>query len=75
MFHGFGIFLLNQAMERRGLRFQRLVYLGQSGLTEAMGNYLARRHRLAGESLEPSWNLEVDWELRPPLLDRARELA
>lgn len=76
VFNGFGIFSLNRALEPAGfLRTQRLGYLGQRGMTEALAGYLCRRHQLLGESLDPSWVQEVDWELRRPLADRARELA
>ncbi len=76
VFNGFGIFSLNQALQPSGfLRTQRLGYLGQSGMTEAVANYVSRRHQLLGESPDPSWIQQVDWELRRPLADRARTLA
>ncbi|GAA0622499.1 hypothetical protein HPO96_28275 [Kribbella sandramycini] len=76
VFHGFGIFSLNQALERAGgLRHRRLGYLGERGMTEAMSNYLARRRHLIGERFEPGWDAEIDWQQRFTVTERARELA
>ncbi|GAA0622492.1 hypothetical protein HPO96_28280 [Kribbella sandramycini] len=44
-------------------------------MTAALANYLARRHRLVGEPLNPPWELEMDWGPRQRVVKRARELA
>jgi hypothetical protein len=72
VFHGFGIFLANQAVERVPSRMvarvagrstlQRLGYLGERGASDALAAYLFRRHLLWPASILPSM---------PPELDRA----
>ncbi|MEU8226833.1 hypothetical protein [Kribbella sp. NPDC048915] len=79
VFHGFGVFLANQAVERIPMRvvdrlaariagrstLQRLGYLGERGAADALASYLFRRHLLWPQSILPSM---------PPELDRAVRL-
>lgn len=76
VFHGFGIFSLNQSMERAdGGRYRRIGYLGERGFTDAMANYLSRRHLLLGEPLAPAWRKEIDLGVRLVVIGRAGKLA
>ena len=63
VFHGFGIFLANQAVEpMRGRRetLQTLGYLGERGASEALAAYCFRRHLLWPESPLPMMPTELD---------------
>lgn len=76
VFHGFGIFSLNQSMERAdGGRYRRIGYLGERGFTDAMANYLSRRHLLLGEPLAPAWRKEIDLGVRLVVIGRAGKLV
>lgn len=76
VFHGFGIFSLNQSMERAdGGRYRRIGYLGERGFTDAMASYLSRRHLLLGEPLAPAWRKEIDLSVRLLVIGRASKLA
>ncbi|HZX04315.1 hypothetical protein, partial [Kribbella sp.] len=67
VFHGFGIFLANQAVERvpgrRSMR-QSLGYLGERGASDALAAYCYRRHLLWPESLLPALPAELDRAVR-----------
>ena len=67
VFHGFGIFLANQAVERvpgRRSALQTLGYLGERGACDALAAYAFRRHLLWPESLLPVMPTEVDRAVR-----------
>ncbi|MGW7683695.1 hypothetical protein ACWGID_23360 [Kribbella sp. NPDC054772] len=67
VFHGFGIFLANQAVERvPGHRstLQSLGYLGERGASEALAAYCFRRHQLWPSSLLPVMPTELDRAVR-----------
>ncbi|MFF0264496.1 hypothetical protein [Kribbella sp. NPDC004536] len=67
VFHGFGIFLANQAVERvpgrRSMR-QSLGYLGERGASDALAAYCFRRHLLWPETLFPVMPAELDRTVR-----------
>ncbi|HWD79420.1 MAG TPA: hypothetical protein VG497_11065 [Kribbella sp.] len=67
VFHGFGIFLANQAVERvpgrRSMR-QSLGYLGERGASDALAAYYFRRHLLWPETLLPVMPTELDRTVR-----------
>lgn len=67
VFHGFGIFLANQAVERvpgrRRMR-QSLGYLGERGASDALAAYCFRRHTLWPESLLPVLPAGLDRAVR-----------
>ncbi|NUS00390.1 MAG: hypothetical protein HOV67_34640 [Kribbellaceae bacterium] len=67
VFHGFGIFLANQAVERvpgrRSMR-QSLGYLGERGASDALAAYCFRRHLLWPETLLPVMPTELDRTVR-----------
>jgi hypothetical protein len=67
VFHGFGIFLANQAVERvRGRRseLQTLGYLGERGASDALAAYCFRRHLLWPETILPVLPTELDRAVR-----------
>ena len=67
IFHGFGIFLANQAVERvpgRRSMLQSLGYLGERGASDALAAYCFRRHRLWPESVLPALPIELDRTVR-----------
>ncbi|RZT20019.1 hypothetical protein EV649_3159 [Kribbella sp. VKM Ac-2569] len=67
VFHGFGIFLANQAVERvpgRRSALQTLGYLGERGASDALAAYCFRRHLLFPESILPVMPTEVDRAVR-----------
>ncbi|MGZ0151464.1 hypothetical protein ACXJJ3_30725 [Kribbella sp. WER1] len=67
VFHGFGVFLANQAVERvpgrRSMR-QSLGYLGERGASDALAAYCFRRHTLWPESILPVMPTELDRSVR-----------
>jgi hypothetical protein len=67
VFHGFGIFLANQAVERvrgRPSTLRSLGYLGERGASEALAAYCFRRHALWPESMLPVMPTELDQPVR-----------
>jgi hypothetical protein len=67
VFHGFGIFLANQAVERipgRRSALQTLGYLGERGASDALAAYTFRRHLLWPESILPVMPTELDRAVR-----------
>jgi hypothetical protein len=67
VFHGFGIFLANQAVERvPGHRsaLQTLGYLGERGASDALAAYCFRRHELWPASMFPAMPTELDRSVR-----------
>ncbi|WUJ72235.1 hypothetical protein OG809_02995 [Kribbella soli] len=67
IFHGFGIFLANQAVERvpgRRSALQTLGYLGERGASEALAAYCLRRHELWPVSILPVMPTELDRSVR-----------
>ncbi|HEY3558569.1 MAG TPA: hypothetical protein VGL05_13950, partial [Kribbella sp.] len=67
VFHGFGIFLANQAVERvpgRRSMLQSLGYLGERGASDALAAYCFRRHLLWPESILPELPGELDRTVR-----------
>ncbi|WP_433161485.1 hypothetical protein [Kribbella sp. CA-247076] len=75
VFHGFGIFQTNLALERvREKRiFSSLGYLGERVFSEALAYYCLRRHQLdPAHPLVPEWCNEVD--LTPRMRMRSRLL-
>lgn len=67
VFHGFGIFLANQAVERvpgRRSELRTLGYLGERGASDALAAYCFRRHLLWPESLLPAMPTELDRAVR-----------
>ncbi|NIK57043.1 hypothetical protein [Kribbella shirazensis] len=67
VFHGFGIFLANQAVERvpgRRSELQTLGYLGERGASDALAAYCFRRHLLWPETMLPVMPTELDRAVR-----------
>ncbi|GAA1580318.1 hypothetical protein GCM10009804_41080 [Kribbella hippodromi] len=67
IFHGFGVFLANQAVERvpgKRSMLQSLGYLGERGASDALAAYCFRRHGLWPESLLPVLPTELDRAVR-----------
>jgi hypothetical protein len=67
VFHGFGIFLANQAVERvpgRRSELRTLGYLGERGASEALAAYCFRRHELWPVSMLPVMPTELDRSVR-----------
>jgi hypothetical protein len=66
VFHGFGVFLANQAVERVPGRseLQTLGYLGERGASDALAAYCYRRHLLWPESILPEMPTELDRAVR-----------
>ncbi|WP_329002746.1 hypothetical protein OHA18_06180 [Kribbella sp. NBC_00709] len=67
VFHGFGIFLANQAVERvpgRRSTLQTLGYLGERGASDALAAYCFRRHELWPASMFPMMPTELDRTVR-----------
>lgn len=68
VFQGFGIFLVNQAIEpAKGHRLQVDVfgYLGETGYAEALASYwLRHREQCPEQPVLPTWRKELDWTAR-----------
>jgi hypothetical protein len=67
VFHGFGVFLANQAVERvsgRRSTLQTLGYLGERGACDALAAYCFRRHGLWPETMFPAMPRELDRVVR-----------
>jgi hypothetical protein len=78
IFHGFGIFLANQAVERvpgRRSTLQSLGYLGERGASDALAAYCFRRHLLWPESMLPVMPTELDRTVRVRTFARLASLV
>ncbi|WP_350281428.1 hypothetical protein [Kribbella sp. HUAS MG21] len=67
VFHGFGVFLANQAVERvpgRRSELRTLGYLGERGASDALAAYCYRRHQLWPETPLPTMPTELDRAVR-----------
>jgi hypothetical protein len=67
IFHGFGVFLANQAVERvpgRRSTYQTLGYLGERGAADALAAYCFHRHGLWPVAMLPALPRELDRSVR-----------
>ncbi|MEU4194549.1 hypothetical protein AB0E69_21810 [Kribbella sp. NPDC026611] len=67
IFHGFGVFLANQAVDRvpgRRTTYQTLGYLGERGAADALASYCFHRHGLWPAAMLPALPRELDRSVR-----------
>lgn len=78
VFQGFGIFLVNQAIEPMWNRLQvgTFGYLGERGYAEALASYWIRHRDLRPEQpVMPAWRQEIDRVARLEVIPRLKTLG